>query len=331
MTLKGNTQVEVFYAEEHTTQIDVISIEKEDTTNSPQKFAAVVLISSSENISKAKPCDLEKALKSISLNHYFPCNHHDIKDDSSTLRKLGIALLVVNFIFFLLILIFPLLLPVCKLLVRTFILLVAISSAFTIMEYRSIFSLKAEEKDMNYVQLQSNLTIWLERHFTSDNISSSDVISNNWNKFFIKYDCCAITQVQGTTNDFDSTPWCTTAGTCQTTASQIPKTCCNYVTEEDYGIAPPGCHSSVNPGTFRSNCMNVIKQLSVVNIDECQLSLLQMSLIVIGTLELIFAAFEIIGAIILLCIFCVFSFNNLKDVTIVIKKMQIKRSRDRKN
>lgn len=66
--------------------------------------------------------------------------------------------------------------------------------------------------------------------------------------------------------------------------------------------------------------MNVIKQLSVVNIDECQLSLLQMSLIVIGTLELIFAAFEIIGAIILLCIFCVFSFNNLKDVTIVIKK-----------
>lgn len=147
--------------------------------------------------------------------------------------------------------------------------------------------------------------------------------------------------------------------------------------------------------------MNVIKQLSVVNIDECQLSLLQMSLIVIGTLEvrvlficltlrhaliklylswllwywqiklqistiidsltcyaycykvmflftniclcgntlncthyrsnrlwyifflflqLIFAAFEIIGAIILFCIFCVFSFNNLKDVTIVIKK-----------
>eukprot|EP00105_Crassostrea_gigas_P036682 XP_019920830.1 PREDICTED: uncharacterized protein LOC105323355 [Crassostrea gigas] len=168
---EGNTQVKVFYAEEHTTQIDVLSIEKEDTTNSPQKhhqktpkekrascivlclkglimFAAVVLISSSENISKAKPCDLEKALKSISLNHYFPCNHHDIKDDSSTLRKLGIALLVVNFIFFLLILIFPLLLPVCKLLVRTFILLVAISSAFTIMEYRSIFSLKAEEKDM---------------------------------------------------------------------------------------------------------------------------------------------------------------------------------------
>ncbi|XP_065930683.1 uncharacterized protein [Magallana gigas] len=34
---EGNTQVEVFYAEEHTTQIDVISIEKEDTTNSPQK------------------------------------------------------------------------------------------------------------------------------------------------------------------------------------------------------------------------------------------------------------------------------------------------------
>lgn len=37
MTLKGNTQVKVFDAEEHTTQIDVLSIEKEDTTNSPQK------------------------------------------------------------------------------------------------------------------------------------------------------------------------------------------------------------------------------------------------------------------------------------------------------
>lgn len=37
MTLKGNTQVKVFYAEEHTTQNDVISIDKEDTVNSPQK------------------------------------------------------------------------------------------------------------------------------------------------------------------------------------------------------------------------------------------------------------------------------------------------------
>lgn len=67
----------------------------------------------------------------------------------------------------------------------------------------------------------------------------------------MKYDCCAINQVKGTTNDFDSTPWCTTAGTCQSTASQIPKTCCNYVSEDDYGSAPNTCHSSVSPGTFK--------------------------------------------------------------------------------
>lgn len=44
--------------------------------------------------------------------------------------------------------------------------------------------------------------------------------------------------------------------------------------------------------------MNVIKQLSVVNIEECQLSLLQMSLIIIATLELVATALEIIATII---------------------------------
>lgn len=33
------------------------------------------------------------------------------------------------------------------------------------------------------------------------------------------------------------------------------------------------------------NCMFIVKKLSVVNVEECQLSLLQMSLITIGTLE----------------------------------------------
>lgn len=72
-----------------------------------------------------------------------------------------------------------------------------------------------------------------------------------------QYDCCAINQVTGTTNDFDSTPWCTTSGSCQATASQIPKTCCNGVSEDDYGSAPSDCHSSVNPGTFKSVNNNI--------------------------------------------------------------------------
>ena len=66
-----------------------------------------------------------------------------------------------------------------------------------------------------------------------------------------QYDCCAVREIQGTANDFDNTPWCTTSGSCQATASQIPKTCCNDVTQDDYQNAPATCHASVNPGTYR--------------------------------------------------------------------------------
>lgn len=66
--------------------------------------------------------------------------------------------------------------------------------------------------------------------------------------------------------------------------------------------------------------MNVIRQLSVVNIEECQLSLLQMSLIIIGTLELTFAAYEIMGAIAIFCIFCRFCFKVLRSKTIIIEE-----------
>lgn len=85
------------------------------------QVATIVLISLSEEIARAKSCDLEKALKSISFNYDFPCKYHDIKDNSTTLRNLGIASLAVDFIFSLLILIFPLLFSICKLLVRTFV------------------------------------------------------------------------------------------------------------------------------------------------------------------------------------------------------------------
>lgn len=44
--------------------------------------------------------------------------------------------------------------------------------------------------------------------------------------------------------------------------------------------------------------MNVIKQLSAVNVEECQLSRLQMSLIIIAILELVATALEIIAVII---------------------------------
>ena len=69
-----------------------------------------------------------------------------------------------------------------------------------------------------------------------------------------QYDCCAVREIQGTANDFDNTPWCTTSGSCQATASQIPKTCCKDVTQDDYQNAPATCHASVNPGTYKTVC-----------------------------------------------------------------------------
>lgn len=76
-----------------------------------------------------------------------------------------------------------------------------------------------------------------------------------WNGTFLhcsifQYKCCGVNKVVGTTNDFDSTSWCTTSGTCQVTASQIPKTCCKGFTKYDYQNAPTECHSSVNPGEY---------------------------------------------------------------------------------
>ena len=67
----------------------------------------------------------------------------------------------------------------------------------------------------------------------------------------MKYDCCAVHEVNGTTNDFDNTPWCTTSGSCQATVSQIPRTCCKGVTLTNYTSAPSTCHASVSPGTYK--------------------------------------------------------------------------------
>lgn len=68
------------------------------------KVAAIVLISSSKEISKAKECDLEKVLVSLSVVHTSPCKYDDIKKKSTTLCNVGISFLVLNAILFLLIL-----------------------------------------------------------------------------------------------------------------------------------------------------------------------------------------------------------------------------------
>lgn len=67
---------------------------------------------------------------------------------------------------------------------------------------------------------------------------------------FLKHSCCGVNPVVSTTNDFDQTPWCTTAGSCQATSSQIPRACCINITERTYTSAPASCYASVNPGTY---------------------------------------------------------------------------------
>lgn len=101
----------------------------------------------------------------------------------------------------------------------------------------------------------------LQTNFLSDAVNTRNDISNAWNTLFIDYKCCGVNKVAGTTNDFDNTTWCTTFGTCQATASQIPKTCCKGFTKYDYQNAPIQCHSSVNPGEYyEKGCYDVIKE-----------------------------------------------------------------------
>eukprot|EP00105_Crassostrea_gigas_P013808 XP_011430251.1 PREDICTED: uncharacterized protein LOC105330323 isoform X2 [Crassostrea gigas] len=254
--------------------------------------AAIVLISSTKEISIAKPCDLEKVLVSLGVDHNSPCNYDDIKKKSTNLFILGISFLVLNGIIFLLILNilwFPKnkKFGICIALVVVHVVnavVAAVYSGLTIKFYKEVLDSKEKQTEPNYAYIKTSMISRLMQNYTSDNVTSADALSNSWNKFFIEYECCAVNQVQGTTNDFDSTPWCTTSGSCQATASQIPKTCCNGVSEGNYGSAPSACHSSVNPGTYKSNCMIPIKKLGTIHIEECQISLVLITLLTIGTL-----------------------------------------------
>lgn len=251
--------------------------------------AAIVLISSAEEISKIKPCDLEKVLNSLSVNYSSPCRYDGVKNEATDVRAMGISFLVLNSIAFLLIMNFMTKSKIKKIRIAVILIVWGIAiiyAGFTIHFYIKVLDFKETQTDTNYVQIRSLMINQLEKNYTSDNVTSGDALSNSWNKLFIEYDCCAVNQVTGTNNDFDGTPWCTTSGSCQATASQIPRTCCNYVTEDSYENAPTNCHSSVNIGTFKSNCMIPIKMLSTVNIEDYHVSLLLIVLLTIGTLEI---------------------------------------------
>nr|XP_034299755.1 uncharacterized protein LOC105342105 isoform X2 [Crassostrea gigas] len=107
-------------------------------------------------------------------------------------------------------------------------------------------------------ELKDKLTVALKENFIEDTTSNIDSISNAWNYMFMKLDCCGVDPVLSMTNDFDQTPWCTTSGSCQTSHSNIPRTCCTGVDESTYSSAPASCHRNVTSGTYNTKIAAVI-------------------------------------------------------------------------
>lgn len=64
-----------------------------------------MLVASTVVMSRAKPCDLEKVLVSLSVDYASPCRYNDIKENSTALCIWGMFSLVLNEIIILLILI----------------------------------------------------------------------------------------------------------------------------------------------------------------------------------------------------------------------------------
>ncbi|XP_048776319.2 tetraspanin-9-like [Ostrea edulis] len=86
----------------------------------------------------------------------------------------------------------------------------------------------------------------LQKNFIDDSLNSTSKISNAWNLVFLMLDCCGVNPVEGSTNDFDLTPWCTTNGTCHRTNAQIPRSCCNGVDETNFTKASRSCFFNVS-------------------------------------------------------------------------------------
>nr|XP_022303073.1 uncharacterized protein LOC111110752 isoform X1 [Crassostrea virginica] len=246
---------------------------------------SIVLLSWLEELSKVTPCELKTALDSIYLkNTTNLCKYNIIGTDiEETMRFLnGYIYLKLTFpVFFLICWLYKHAFCVryirerrCRFACLFWILFVICECLATIFlvnvgHLQSVISeAKKQQTDTDYVQLQTKMVSSLEKHYTSEHINNSDEISAGWNNFFIKYDCCAVRDVLSSENDFDRTPWCMSNGTCQQTISQIPKTCCKSVTQEDYQMAPKSCFEALDTGTYKSGCIGRIKEMSVVNIEE---------------------------------------------------------------
>ncbi|XP_078327100.1 uncharacterized protein LOC144623046 [Crassostrea virginica] len=258
----------------------------------------VMMVSMSFNLSDEKPCALKTALDSIYLNYTItPCKYNTIKEIADGMTAWGLFLFLWNAC-----LVFLPSLINCykfcciirentKLSLRLtfyfmFFLVSTIFSGGVTNQYALLKNEISTHGDVDYSDLQSSMLSDLENHYASDNINITDKYSKAWNTFFIKYDCCAVREIQGSTNDFDNTPWCTKSGSCKSKSSKIPKTCCKDVTQDDYQNAPPTCYASVNPGTYKHSCISRMRALSISNIDEGTVNTLLSYALAIGIYEI---------------------------------------------
>nr|XP_022324866.1 uncharacterized protein LOC111125394 [Crassostrea virginica]XP_022324867.1 uncharacterized protein LOC111125394 [Crassostrea virginica]XP_022324868.1 uncharacterized protein LOC111125394 [Crassostrea virginica] len=258
----------------------------------------IILIVSSALCTKVKPCELQTALDFIFVKYTtYPCKYNAIKDMSSGILALGISMLCwIVLLFVQTIYVYFGKIEEKKRAIAKIVVIIG-TFAFIIANlvlYIIFMREKETQHNEDYIQLGNDMFSSLKQNFKSDNASSNDSKSSAWNTFFLKYDCCAVHEVSGTTNDFDNTPWCTTSGSCQATVSQIPRTCCKGVTLTNYTSAPSTCHASVSPGTYKRNCMDPLKKMSADNIEEYQLSLLSFSLLFAIILQVIYVTMVIV-------------------------------------
>ncbi|XP_062597827.1 uncharacterized protein LOC134259242 [Saccostrea cucullata] len=271
---------------------------------------AVVLVSSCDVTKRSKSCDLKEAVEYLRLNFTVSCKYENSKDIKQIWR-IGISALVLDFVFLFLSLIL-LMIPgerhrtaYMYLACYTVLALQSIVlSVLLFLGYNNIVDSKTTKKDTDYGKLKSAMNQSLTENFTSDVISINDSTSDRWNNFFIKYDCCAVNQVISTTNDFDTSPWCTTSGSCQLTNSQIPKSCCKAYTIYDYQSAPEGCHARVEERTYRDSCFSRVLMLDDFAITDDQIDVIATISLTLGILKVcavILAVWIVVGLCIYIC------------------------------
>lgn len=214
-------------------------------------------------------CTIFNRLQKLKVIPPETCPYNEVKDLSYNVMLMGI--IFHSLLVFLLgvLLVFIICLPKCRrgvidiltvLLAMCVAVGAAIPACFMAMDFEKLYDFQYKNEVLNWTSLHSNMNSSLLKNFVSDYTGGNE-ISNQWNFLFIDYKCCGVDTVYGTTNDFDSTPWCTTHGSCQQTNSQIPKSCCLGVSKENFQSADVKCHAQVSPQQYNDKgCYLALKE-----------------------------------------------------------------------